>query len=159
MPKLKAIKADITTLAVDAIVNPTNPATRRAGGLCGVIWAAAGWTESHMSDLGLQTGEVFVTRAGFLPCKWVLHAVGPNYNLYNREIAEELLELTYANILQVAPDLGAKSIAIPAISTGIYGFPNDAAADIAVKTCLNSDLDLTLVAFDDETLKLYQELI
>jgi O-acetyl-ADP-ribose deacetylase (regulator of RNase III) len=160
---LAAIKADITKLRVDIIVNPTNPATRRGGGLCGIIYAAAGFPDDPIEPLGLQTGQCTLSKPGNLPCKAVIHAVGPIYDIYSRGIACRLLATTYRNIFATArANFGTgTTIAVPAISTGIYRFPPEDAAQVAVAQARHwmKLLEITLVAFDDKTLKLYQELI
>lgn len=143
---LRAIQGDITALDTDAIVNAANPQLIRGGGVCGAIHTAAGpELERACMDIpeitpGVRcpTGEARITPAFALPAKWVIHAVGPIWAECADEEAhgrcDRLLAACYRNALILADEHACASIAFPCISTGIYGFPPDRAADIAVET-------------------------
>jgi O-acetyl-ADP-ribose deacetylase (regulator of RNase III) len=161
---LEAVRADITTLAVDAIVNAANPQLRRGAGVCGAIFAAAGpeLDEACAALGGCATGDAVVTPGFRLPASWIVHTVGPVWDGGDRGEPDALASC-YRRSLDVAAEVGATSVAFPAISTGIYGYPPDDAAEIAVTTAgwraLELDLEVLLVAFDDETLARYQALL
>ncbi len=129
--------ADITTLAVDAIVNAANPTLLGGGGVDGAIHRAAGpgLVEECRHLGGCPTGEARITGGHRLPAKRVIHTVGPIWT-DGRHGEPELLAAAYRNSIGLAMADGAKSIAFPAISTGVYGFPPEAAAPIAVDTVI-----------------------
>jgi O-acetyl-ADP-ribose deacetylase len=149
--RLEVIVADITTLSVDAIVNAANTSLLGGGGVDGAIHRAAGpelLVECRRLG-GCETGDAKITRGYRLPAKHVIHAVGPVWNGGNRG-EDELLASCYSRAIELcrANDLG--SVAFPAISTGVYGFPADRAAGIAVATVAKSLLSapsLTRVIF------------
>ena len=132
-------QADVTTLAVDAIVNAANADLTPGGGVCGAIHRAAG--PELASDCfilgGCATGDARVTPGHRLPAKWVIHAVGPVWR-GGTGGEEALLRSAYVRSLELAQQQGAASIAFPAISTGIYGYPHSPAASIAVNAVIDT---------------------
>jgi O-acetyl-ADP-ribose deacetylase (regulator of RNase III) len=136
--RLEIVVADITTLAVDAIVNATNARLKRGGGVDGAIHRAAGPGLQVECDTlgGCATGSAKITRGYNLPAKHVIHAVGPVWHGGGND-EDDLLASCYRTALKLAADRGLRSIAIPAISTGIYGFPADRAARIATGTVVS----------------------
>jgi O-acetyl-ADP-ribose deacetylase len=158
---LETLQGDITRETVDAIVNAANSGLTRGGGVCGAIFAAAGPDlDAACADLGgCRTGEAKATPGFRLPARWIIHAVGPIW--HGGDAAEpDQLASAYRRSLAVADELSARSVAFPAISTGIYGYPLDAATAIAVRTCHDADTDVDLirfVAFDDRTLATYRD--
>ena len=157
---LEAAQGDITREAVDAIVNAANSGLARGGGVCGAIFSAAGpELDGACAELGgCPTGDAKATPGFHLSARWIIHAVGPVWQGGERG-EPELLASAYRHSLAVADEIGARSVAFPAISTGIYGYPLDAATELAVRTCRDAETSLDLirfVAFDDRTLAAYQ---
>jgi len=134
--RLEVVEGDITRQDVDAIVNAANRAMRGGGGVDGAIHAAAGpgllreCVERFPE--GLATGRAGWTTGHDLRARWVIHVVGPNYRAGERDRA--LLESCYANALRVADEIGARSVAFPLVSAGIYGWPFEDAVRAAVET-------------------------
>jgi len=133
--KIEIIEGDITTLHVDAVVNAANEALAPGGGVCGAIHSKAG---PELADAcaklgGCATGEAKITEGFDLPARYVIHTVGPVWGGGEREEGM-LLANCYRNALRLAAERDLASVAFPAISTGIYGFPPDRAALIAVRT-------------------------
>lgn len=164
---IKVLTADITRLNVDAIVNAANASLLGGGGVDGAIHRAAGkeLLKECRTLHGCETGEAKITKGYKLPAKYVIHTVGPIWHGGHRGEPEQLADC-YRNSLNLAIENGCKSIAFPAISTGIYGYPKDEAAKIAVDTILqvtknrgDKDFEVWLVAFDGETEKLYHQII
>ncbi len=134
--ELKVVEGDITAQDVDAVVNAANRAMRGGGGVDGAIHAAAGpglleECRERFPD-GLATGAAGWTTGHDLPARWVIHVVGPNYRA--GETDRSLLVSCYANALAVADEVGARSVAFPLVSAGIYGWPRDDAIRAAVDT-------------------------
>lgn len=163
MARVEAVLGDITRERVDVIVNAANPSLLPGGGVCGAIHAAAGpeLAEACRALGGCGPGEARVTPGFRLPARWVIHTVGP---VWSGGLAGEpdRLACCYRRSLELAAELGARSVALPAISTGIFGYPRRAAAEIAVREAgrAPAGLDLVrLVAFDPDTLACYRELL
>jgi len=160
--RIEAVRGDITREHVDAIVNAANQSLAGGGGVDGAIHRGAGADDLHAACAalgGCPTGEAKATPGFGLAARWIIHAVGPRYR-DGRHGEPTLLTSCYRRSLQVADDLGARSVAFPAISTGIYGYPPDEAATIAVDTIrtTSTSVDVVrLVAFDELTLRLYEE--
>ena len=162
---VRAMRVDITTLAVDAIVNAAHPSLLGGGGVDGAIHRAAGpglLAECRPLD-GCATGDAKVTGGHDLAARWVVHTPGPVWHGGDRGEAE-MLASSYRRSLEEADGVGARSIAFPAISTGIYGYPKDAAARIAVDTIRavlpsTAITEVVLVAFSDDDLRRYEELL
>ena len=159
----EVVRGDITTLEVDAVVNAANGGLRRGGGVCGAIFAAAGpgLAEACEPLAPVATGDAVATPGFALPARWIVHAVGPVW--HGGDAGEpELLRSTYRRSLEVAAGLGARSMALPAISTGIFGYPPDAAAEIAVTAVADPPAPIdrvVLVAFDEPTAARYRALL
>ena len=162
-PQLTVLMGDITTLDVDAIVNAANPTLLGGGGVDGAIHRAAGpGLVEHCRTLGgCDTGRAKITPGFNLTARWVIHTVGPVWRGGSGGEAG-LLASCYRESLARADEVGACSVAFPAISTGVYGYPTEAAAAIAVGTLrsIPSEVrDVTLVAFNRRTYGAYTELL
>ena len=163
--KIEAILGDITVERVDAIVNAANRELRRGGGVCGAIFAAAGpdLDDACSAIGGCATGKAVATPGFNLGIPWIVHTVGPVWRGGGSGEAE-LLASCYESSISVARGVGARSIAFPAISTGIFGYPARQAAEIAVATVAATPpvdaVDLVrLVAFDEPAHRRYLELL
>jgi len=158
--RIEVFEGDITTLEVDAIVNAANPSLLGGGGVDGAIHRAAGpELKEYCRGLGgCETGDAKVSPGFDLAAGWVIHTVGPVWK--GGDSGEsELLSSCYRRAMAEADDVGARSVAFPAISTGVYGYPRDQAAGIAVRTLRSADTDVgrvVLVAFDAETSAIYR---
>lgn len=165
---IEVIKADITKIPADAIVNAANSSLLGGGGVDGAIHRAGGkqileeCIQIRNRQGKCNTGEAVVTAAGNLPAKYVIHTVGPVWN-GDEDKSSKLLEDCYKNSLQLAESLGVKTIAFPNISTGIYKFPKELAGRIAVETVRNFQSDIIekiiFVCFDEENEMIYKKLL
>jgi O-acetyl-ADP-ribose deacetylase len=164
--RILIVSGDITRLDVDAIVNAANSSLLGGGGVDGAIHRAAGpqLVEECSTLGGCRTGEAKITRGYRLPARHVIHTVGPVWRGGNDD-EDELLASCYRNSLALARQHGLRTIAFPAISTGIYGFPRDRAARIAVAEVsaelAKADLpeQVTFVCHDPETRAFYESVI
>lgn len=157
---INIIKGDITKQTVDAIINSANPSLLAGGGVCGAIHRAAGpELEASCKSIGrCNVGDAVITPAFELPAKFVIHAVGPRWLDGTRD-EPELLERCYESILRLAAENDLRTLAIPSISTGIYHYPLDAAAEIAIRVARKHDRPESLIqfiCFDDETFGAYR---
>ena len=160
---VEPVRGDITTQDVDAIVNAANSSLLGGGGVDGAIHRAAGAELTHACRLlgGCKTGDAKVTPGFELTARWVIHTVGPVWR-GGTEGEPELLASCYRRSLERAQEIGANSVAFPAISTGRYGYPVEEAAFIAVQSIRAFDgaIDLVrLVAFDRATFESYATLL
>jgi len=168
--KIVLLKGDLTKQDADAIVNAANSGLRGGGGVDGAIHRAGGPAIDEeckviINKIGrLGTGEAVITSGGNLKAKYVIHTVGPVWH-GGTDNERELLANAYRNSLRVAEENGIETIAFPNISTGVYGFPKEAAAKIAFDA-VNESLEkytaikeVRLVCFDDYTYNLYLELM
>ncbi len=167
MAELVALQADITSLAVDAIVNAANSSLLGGSGVDGAIHRAAGKELQQECRLlgGCQTGDAKITRGYNLPASFVIHTVGPVWR-GGTDGEAELLESCYRTSLGLATDNELSTIAFPCISTGIYGYPLDAAAEIAVSTVeafvsdgSSSIVEVTFCCFSPGDLAAYEKLL
>ena len=166
--RIQTVQGDITKQKdVQAIVNAANTSLLGGGGVDGAIHRAAGpelLAECRTLG-GCKTGEAKITKAYNLPCEYVIHTVGPIYRGGQNDEAK-LLENAYRNSLQLAMDQGIRTIAFPSISTGVYSYPLEEAAEIAIRTVrefylMNQEAFdyVRFVLFDERTLRAYDEAI
>lgn len=164
MPRIELVQGDITKEDVDAIVNAANKALAGGGGVDGAIHRAGGPSileecRRIIEDLPgheLPTGRAVATGAGDLASRWVIHTVGP---VYGSSDAEELLRSCHVESLRVADELGAKTLAFPAISTGVYGYPAEEAAPVALRAVVEATSNVEkvrFVLFDAPTLETFR---
>ncbi|MDY0083226.1 MAG: O-acetyl-ADP-ribose deacetylase [Ignavibacteriaceae bacterium] len=164
--KIEIHKGDITRLKVDAIVNAANASLLGGGGVDGAIHRAAGpeLLEFNKKLGGCRTGEAKMSPGFNLPAKYIIHTVGPIWN-GGKNNEDQLLENCYKNSLKLAAENKIKTIAFPAISTGIYGFPLERATKIAVKTVKQSLKEessiekVIFVCFSDRDYDVYQKML
>jgi len=151
--RITLVEGDITREVVDAIVNAANSSLMGGGGVDGAIHANGGpdilaecrEVRASRYPNGLPTGEAVATTAGRLPAKWVIHTVGPVYSAH--ENPAPLLRSCYLASLRVADELGARTVAFPAISTGVYGYPLDDAAAVAIAAVREASTEVEEVRF------------
>lgn len=166
--KIELIKGDITKIKADAIVNAANSSLLGGGGVDGAIHRVGGaeileeCKQIRNRQGKCKTGEAVVTTAGNLPAKYVIHTVGPIWN-NDEEKCSQFLTNCYRNSLKLAESLNVKTISFPNISTGVYRFPKDLAAKIAIQEVKNFRSDIVekviFVCFDDENEEIYKKLL
>ncbi len=148
-PIVELVRGDITTQAVDAVLNAASPHMRGGGGVDGAIHRAGGPAVLRgcveRFPHGLEVGRAGWTVAGDLPARWVIHVVGPNRHAGQTD--PDLLVSCYREALAVADGLGARTLAAPLVSAGVYGWPLDEAARIAVQTVRAARTDVEVVRF------------
>jgi O-acetyl-ADP-ribose deacetylase (regulator of RNase III) len=163
---ITAVRGDITQQDVDVVVNAANSGLLGGGGVDGAIHRAGGPAilaecrelRRTLFPHGLPTGQAVATTGGELPARWVIHTVGPVYS--RTEDRSALLASCHTRSLGVADELGARSIAFPAISTGIYGYPLELAASVAVAACLDADTrvdEIRFVLFDARAFDAFED--
>ncbi len=166
MGKITLIQGDITKLKVDAIVNAANRSLLGGGGVDGAIHRAAGkqLLEECKTLNGCETGDAKITKAYNLPAKYVIHTVGPVW-YGGKSNEEELLASCYHRSLELAVENNIHTIAFPNISTGIYRFPKEKAAKIAIKTvqqflAVDAKIqEVIFVTFDSDNYQIYQKIL
>lgn len=161
-PHVSIVLGDITEQDVDAIVNAANSSLLGGGGVDGAIHRAAGpeLVQYCRTLGGCRTGDAKVSPGFDLTARWIIHTVGPVWRGGEHGEAA-LLASCYRRSLELADEVGAASVAFPAISTGIFGYPPRAAASIAVSTVTDGDAigEVRFVCFDDTTREIYEELL
>jgi O-acetyl-ADP-ribose deacetylase (regulator of RNase III) len=153
MPEIVLLEGDITEQAVDAVVNAANSSLLGGGGVDGAIHRRGGPTileeckqiRATAFPDGLPTGKAVATTGGMLPARWVIHTVGPVYA--TSEDRSALLAACHTESLRVADELGVRTVAFPAISTGVYGYPLDEAAPVAIGAVREADTAVDEVRF------------
>jgi O-acetyl-ADP-ribose deacetylase len=164
--RITLVQGDITEQDVDAVVNAANSTLMGGGGVDGAIHRKGGPAilqeckaiRSQRYPEGLPTGQAVATTAGDLPARWVIHTVGPVYA--KGEDRSGLLASCHTESLRVADELGARSVAFPAISTGVYGYPVEEAAPVAVEAARRSQTqveDIRFVLFDQATHQAFEQ--
>ena len=160
------VRQDITKMTVDAIVNAANTDLAMGGGVCGAIFKAAGAQELQAACnqvAPIKTGDAAITPSFALPCKYVIHAVGPVYRHWNAQQSEALLRSAYTESLRLASKNHIQSIAFPLISSGIFGYPKDEALKVASSAITDylqsSDMDVFLAVFDKTAFAVSEKLL
>ena len=165
---IECIKADITTIKVDAIVNAANTSLMGGGGVDGAIHRKGG--KAILDDCikirqrqgGCKVGEAVIITAGNLPAQYVIHTVGPVWN-GGKKAESDKLSNCYINSLRLAEKYGVRTLAFPNISTGIYRYPKELAAQVAIKTVSNYQSEnlekVIFVCFDQQNFEIYHNLL
>jgi O-acetyl-ADP-ribose deacetylase (regulator of RNase III) len=168
MPRITLVQGDITEQDVDAIVNAANSSLLGGGGVDGAIHRRGGPAileecrriRAERYPDGLPTGKAVATTSGELPARWVIHTVGPVYSA--GEDRSDLLASCHRESLKVADELGARFLAFPAISTGVYGYPVSQAAPVAISTVRDTTTDVEevrFVLFDAESYRAFEAVL
>jgi O-acetyl-ADP-ribose deacetylase len=168
VPSIVLVRGDITEQAVDAVVNAANSSLMGGGGVDGAIHRMGGPAileeckriRAERFPDGLPTGQAVATTAGNLPARWVIHTVGPVYS--KREDRSGLLASCHIESLRVADELGARTVAFPAISTGVYGYPVEEAAPVAVEAVGTAESrveEARFVLFDQDTHQAFSQAV
>lgn len=169
MPEISLLHGDITTQDTDVVVNAANSSLLGGGGVDGAIHRGGGpeilaecrqLRRSRRYRRGLPTGQAIATTAGRLPARWVVHAVGPVYRAGGGD--RELLASCYREALRVADELGARSVAFPAISTGVYGWPMADAARVALRAVSEAETmveEVRFVLFDERAYLVFAQVL
>jgi O-acetyl-ADP-ribose deacetylase (regulator of RNase III) len=161
--EIEVVAGDIVDQRVDAVVNAANSGLMGGGGVDGAILRAGGTVQLQARRMlverigSLATGQAASTEAGTMPARWIIHVVGPVHS--RSEDRRDLLASCYREALRVADELGARTIAFPAVSAGIYGWPIDSAADIAIETVASATTSVEVarfVLFNEEALAQFQ---
>ncbi len=166
MPRIVLEQGDIAAHEADAIVNAANSTLLGGGGVDGAIHRAGGpeileacrRLRAERFPDGLPTGMAVETSAGALPARWVIHTVGPVFS--RREDRSHLLESCHTESLRVADSVGARTVGVPAISTGVYGYPLELAAPVAIRAVREADTrveEVRFVLYDDEAFRAFEE--
>ena len=161
---LDIVRGDITTMAVDAIVNAANPQLQMGGGVCGAIFRAAGarrLREACDRLAPITTGEAVITDGFSLPARYIIHTPGPVWRDGTRG-EEDLLRACYRNSLALAGERGCKTVAFPLISAGVYGYPKEEALEVAITSIrqfAGADMTVYLVAYDAPTFRLGRQVL
>ena len=168
MPRITLARGDITEQEVDAVVNAANSTLMGGGGVDGAIHRKGGPAileeckrirEERYPD-GLPTGEAVATMAGDLPATWVIHTVGPVYS--KSEDRSGLLASCHSESLKVADEIGARTVAFPAVSTGVYGYPLEEAAPVAIRAVREANTrveEVRFVLFDEASFQAFQRAV
>jgi O-acetyl-ADP-ribose deacetylase (regulator of RNase III) len=165
VPRITLIRGDITEQDVDAVVNAANSSLMGGGGVDGAIHRRGGpaileeckTIRAERYPDGLPTGKAVATTAGDLPARWVIHTVGPVYA--KGEDRSGLLASCHAESLAVADEIGARTVAFPAISTGVYGYPVEEAAPVAIRAVRDADTqvaEVRFVLFDEASFRAFE---
>ncbi len=163
--EISVVQGDITKIAVDVIVNAANTSLMGGSGVDGAIHKAGGpeileeCRKIRARQGGCKTGEVVITTGGKLPCKYVIHTVGPVWLESKADELEKVLTNCYQKSMELALEKNATSIAFPNISTGIYKFPKELAAEIAISTVRKfAEMhEVIFVCYDSENFNLYKQ--
>lgn len=166
MPRIVLEQGDIAAHEADAIVNAANSTLLGGGGVDGAIHREGGpeileacrRLRAERFPDGLPTGMAVETTAGALPARWVIHTVGPVFS--RREDRSHLLESCHTESLRVADAVGARTVGVPAISTGVYGYPLELAAPVAIRAVRNADTrveEVRFVLYDDEAFRAFED--
>jgi O-acetyl-ADP-ribose deacetylase (regulator of RNase III) len=168
VPDIVLVQGDITEQEVDAVVNAANSSLMGGGGVDGAIHRTGGpdilaeckRIRAERLPGGLPTGKAVATTAGRLPARWVIHTVGPVYS--ESEDRSHLLASCHTEALRVADELGARTVAFPAISTGVYGYPLEEAAPVAIRAVRSADTgvrEVRFVLFDHASHDAFQQAV